>query len=118
MTVKLCKSSLNEGIILETLPGAIAGIMKKKYGRGPENQKIFFNDNDVVVNIYGFLNKMVFWDDRHVSENVRKYYYTLTKADINEFRQFFMKTYSLHIERVLCDFDITANEGVFIFRSS
>lgn len=109
------------GIILDTLPGVIAGIMKKKYGRGPENQKIYFNDKDVVVYIYGFLHKFIFqkicWNDKDVSETVRKYYYTLTKEDLDGIRSFFMETYNVRIERVFCDFDISSNEGVFIFRS-
>ncbi len=122
MSIKLCKDfslpELNKGVILETLPGVIAGFMKKKYGRGPENQKIYFNDNDVIVYIYGFLNKQVFWDDTDVSETVRKYYYRLMKKDIDGIRQLFIKTYNIHIQRVFCDFDIAANEGVFIFKSS
>lgn len=106
--------------ILETLPGAVGSVLKQTAGKGPDRQKIHFWENDIIVNLYGFINKALarsdYLTDRQLMEAVRNYHYNFTKADIKYIRKVFRDNYNLQVRNVFCDFDVAADEGVFIFR--
>ena len=106
--------------IMETLPGVIGSLLKNISGKGPERQKVYICGQDIIVTVYGFISKGLsdtnYMDDYEMAHAVRTYYYRMAKKDIGKIHEFLKKSYGLELERVFCDFDLAANEGIYVFR--
>jgi len=105
-------------LIIKQLQGTISYIMKARTGKGPQRIKVNFNENDIIVKLYTFLNKgeKNAAGDPLMAEKIRDYHISLVKMDLPNIQKYFLETFSLKLIRVFCDFDIDADEAVLVFR--
>ncbi len=107
--------------IVDTLPGTLGGVLKRKIGKGPERLKLGFFEDGVVIHIggfitYGFNDTSPLKNDPLVTDAIREYYYRLTKAHEHVVKEFFLNQYDVDVTGIFCDFEVQSNEALIVVR--